>query len=496
MKKILLNIFLVFACFSFQSCYKEKIFYDSEPGRNLEQVLLLRINNKDCALDIASSQLRYSIQDSAIDNFSAHIKFQNYSEVYFNDKRLKNNQHNILGRIEIDKKYPLRIITGKTTTNFTLSFTSLPIVQIVTTNKILDEPKTLARVYFNYPDFDKPSLSPFIGIEQRGGSTQNYPKKSFGFSFLKNTYLDETVSLSVFDMKSNKDWILDAMYLDKTRLRSKSCFEIWNNLDGKNHYEVNEKFVELYINQEHMGLYCLSEIINSELLGLSDGNAVLYKAIDWANGATSFETFSGNNSDNEIWDGWEQKHPEPKERLNWEPLRKLREIVVNKSDSEFVSLINSALDVDIFIDYFIFLNLVQAGDNTAKNNFLTRTAQEPLIYIPWDLDLTMGLVWPGVHWGHTSIISNNLYSRMLALDPSGFKNKLKARWVFLRSNALLTSSLRNIFENNFNEIGHAGIIEIENKKWNENINIADERSYIDNWIVNRLNFLDEYYSNL
>jgi spore coat protein CotH len=251
------------------------------------------------------------------------------------------------------------------------------------------------------------------------------------------------------------------------------------------------------MNREHLGLYCLEETINAQLLGLSDEDAVLYKAFASESKSLEFETFSGTPPNYEIWDGWEQKYPDPRHRLNWEPLRNLRDIVVNKSDAEFISLINTVIDTDNFIDYYILLNLLSAGDNTGKNNFLIRsTLLEPLALIPWDMDLTLGLVWPGVQTGHTGTTSNALFQRLLWLNPGGFKNKLKARWVHLRSNVIDSSSLLDIFESNFSEIKKSGIINIENSKWNENINIQQEQDFLNNWLINRINFLDEYFANL
>ena len=37
---------------------------------------------------------------------------------------------------------------------------------------------------------------------------------------------------------------------------------------------------------------------------------------------------------------------------------------------------------------------------------------------------------------------------------------------------------------------------IENTKWNKNINLLHEKENINNWIINRVLYLDEFFTNL
>ena len=274
---------LVFALF-FQSCYKEEVVYDYELDHSLELPLILRINNKDCGFDLESNTLRYPIENDSIIDFSPLMEFNNNSKIYFNNELLKNQQINNLGNIKINLGYEVEIRTNNQTKQLKLFFTNLPIVQVTTPNQIFDDPKTLARITVNYQNDNEELITSYIGLEYRGATSQKYPKKSFGFSFLNSLNTNDEISRTVFDMRNNTDWILDAMYIDKACLRNKVSFEIWSKLDGEKHYGIDSELVELYINNEHQGLYCLNENINSELLELSDADAVLYKATAWGKG--------------------------------------------------------------------------------------------------------------------------------------------------------------------------------------------------------------------
>ena len=491
------GLFFISILIVFQSCYKEKIIYNAEANNDLELPTILRINDKESVYDYTENSLRFPINNDIVNDFSPFITFQEYSTVYFEGEELINNSINHFGAIEINKEYAVRIVANGETENLLLTFTNLPIVQIITTSRIFNEPKSLAKIIINYSEIDKKSDTYFIGLEYRGSSSQAYQKKSFGFSLKGSIRYEDDISNSLFDMQKNNDWILDAMWIDTARLRNKTSFELWNKFEGGNHHGIASEFVELYINNEHQGLYCLNENMNPEFLNLNNPNAVLYKAIAWEDGSTRFETYSNNSPVNYYWDGWEQKYPDPSIEINWSPLNQLRHLVVNGNNEIFTTQIDSLIDVNNLIDYYILLNTTSAMDNTGKNIFLVKeNIQDKFSIIPWDLDGSWGVFWNGAELSHTSILSNSLFDRLLETNAVGFKNKLKQRWVSLRGNVLSNIELNQMFTDQFMLINTSEIIDIENRKWGSSIDLNSEKQYLIDWIENRLIFLDNYFYNL
>jgi spore coat protein CotH len=237
--------------------------------------------------------------------------------------------------------------------------------------------------------------------------------------------------------------------------------------------------------------------MNPEFLNLNNPNAVLYKAIAWEDGSTRFETYSNNSPVNYYWDGWEQKYPDPSIEINWSPLNQLRHLVVNGNNEIFTTQIDSLIDVNNLIDYYILLNTTSAMDNTGKNIFLVKeNIQDKFSIIPWDLDGSWGVFWNGAELSHTSILSNSLFDRLLETNAVGFKNKLKQRWVSLRGNVLSNIELNQMFTDQFMLINTSEIIDIENRKWGSSIDLNSEKQYLIDWIENRLIFLDNYFYNL
>lgn len=488
---------LVFV-YCIQSCYKEEVVFDSLPNEELELALILELNGKDCFFDRSSNTLMYSIEEDSIQNFAPYVQFQDYSEVRINNLPLTNKSINNLGNISVYEKYTVEITTKRSKNYLNLTFTNLPIVRIVTPNKIIDEPQKLARFTINYPSNTSTKITSFVGIDFRGGSAQFNPKKSYGFSFLNTMDLGSKTSKALFDWKQNEDWILDALYNDGSRLRNKISFEIWNAMNPLKNQAIKSRFVELYVNNDCQGIYCLNEQMNAEQLDLVDLEAVLYKATAWGEGATTFEYLSSNAPQfTDEWDGWEQKYPKPKDQINWQPLYELRDLIINKNDTEFVRDIDNQIDLAIFTDYYIFLNLTSAADNSGKNIIWARSnAQMPFFITPWDLDGSWGRFWDGSNMNSRTILTNKLFERLLTLNPDNFKGDLKSRWLALRTSVLSYSNLRAVFERSFNEMSTSDILAIENLKWGSTVNVLQEQQYINNWTLERLNFLDVYFANL
>jgi spore coat protein H len=491
------GIIFTLLCIGLMGCYKEEIIFSTEANSKLELPTILRINGKECCYDHIQNSLRFPLEQDVVNNFNAFIEFQEYSDIYFEGDLLKNKSLNSLGEIEINKEYEITIKTKSNTEILQLVFTNLPIVQVITLSQISNDPKSPAKIIINYRETSKLSDTYFIGIEHRGGNSQSYQKKSFGFSLKASAGINDNFSTSLFDMRINNDWILDAMWIDQARLRNKTSFELWKKMNDYEHIGIEGKFVELYINKEHQGLYCLNENVNSELLHLENTNAVLYKATAWEDGATLFESYSSNPPLNYYWDGWEQKYPDPKIEINWGPLKELRLLVVNESNSAFTSNITSLMNIDNLVDYYIFLNLLSAHDNKGKNTFLFKeNNQLKLNIIPWDIDGSWGLSWDGSHTGYESIPSNNLFSRLIETNTNNFKTRLKQRWSSLRGDVFSNTELEQLFTDNFLIINNPKIIEIENEKWGSSIDLNSEQQYIINWINNRGIFLDDYFENL
>jgi len=491
--------FLIIIFFT-NSCYKEQITFAPIPNEELELPLILAFDHKDCFFDSESGHFCFSIPEDSILNFAPFVQFQEYSTIRMNDILLTNNAINNLGTIKIKEVYTLSITTQDITTDFTLHFTILPTVRVISHNKILNDPQLLARLTINSPISDIPKMTSFVAIDLRGTSSQLNPKKSYGFTFLEGMDIKNKASKSVFDWKENEDWILDAVYNDQAKFRNQLSFEIWEAMNPAEHISIKSQFVELYLNNSYQGLYCLNEQINPEQLGLLNSDGVLYKTITW-NSSTRLESLSANQPPayTELWEGWEQKYPHPSSQIKWHPLYDLRNWVANENDQQFIDNVSTYIDLENVIDYYLFINLIGAFDNHGKNMFwVSFNVDAPFSIIPWDIDASWGRDWDKEPLFPIRIETNDneLFDRLLTLNPNNFKGQLQDKWNMLRANAWSNNSIKMLVDEKFELLMKTDVIQLENARWGTNLDLYQERIYIHNWMIEQFNFLDNYVNNL
>ncbi len=478
----------------FIGCTKQVVIYDAPVNDNFELPLILNLNGKDCAYDHDTKTLKFSVHPDSLNNYSPFTKFQDYSTIKFNNKILANHSVNSFGNVELHKTYPLEIVAKGDNQIFNLIFTDIPIVQVITKGKIVNNPKIPGRILIHNP-LQKQSLTElWMGIEQRGASSIKKKKKSFGITLYHSKDFDDTRFESFFGMTTNNKWILDAMYIDRSRLRNKSSFDVWRSMKPDN-IAIHSKNVEVFVNSKAMGLYSFNENYTKEYLNLTN-ESVLYTGIDNSDESMFYE-FSDDPPTGALWEEWEQKYPDPKQTIIWDHFQDFCELVADGSDQDFTNNIGQYINIDNFVDYYLFVNLCYGYDNVGKNwFFLKRDANHKYEIVLWDLDATWGRDAESQPTSSTLHVSNNLFDRLIELNPDHFVDKLVARWDELRTSAFSEANLIEVFDQNFNAVKHYQIVPFENLIWQQNLNLMDEQAYINNWINQHLVFLDNYFAEM
>jgi len=490
-----------------ESCYKEIGIEEPDAwnisGRVLEFDHVFAFTDKEAHV------LLYKLPSDTVKSFSPFVRFGAFESIEFDGRELKVNEMNALGEVMVNHPYKITTRNGNRSINYQLWFTTLPLLHIHTESNIVDEPKTLSwseLAYTSEHDESAQTLlfSGYAGIEIRGRTSALHEKKSYGLELWEDRFRkDRTAPL--LGMRYGEDWILDAMYIDPLRMRNKLSFELWERMwNSKSHTPfyaappgIQCKYVELFINQRYMGLYCLSERLDETLINLTAGRpgseGVLYKAIDWTGGATAFSTYNSEPGQSLIWEGWEQVYPD--HQLCWEPLADLRKTVVLEGDDVFSARMDSLLNLDELADYYIFINMILAHDNIIKNYFLARYPNESsFLLMPWDLEGSWGIMWDGDRSSSTGVLENNLYKRLLELDVEEFEDLLEAKWEYYRESVFQVDDLMSTAMTYSDILKRSGAIERENDRWQDaEIDMDQELLYLGDWISLRLQYLDQVF---
>ena len=392
--------------------------------------------------------------------------------------------------------------------DFTLYITKLPVVHTTLDTSTLNSDKKFGGyiTYFSDGNFIE---SP-IGIRQRGNLSLTFPKKSYDIEVWNDTISKEKKDLKFADLRDDDDWILDGLYNEPLKARAQVASELWTDIhqpyykneepDAKSTFE--SRYVELFVNGNYNGLYGLSESVDRKQLKLKKSKdsvirGELFKANSYA-GGPDFKVAGSFNNAFPHYVGWRMEYPVIDYESYWNELSETLELVVNGTDDAFTKGISDKLHLENVIDYYLFINTIGAVDNFGKNYYLAKyNTNEPYFFVPWDLDSSFGLVQNAQKYTVTDrTFSNNLFDRLIAINPNDFNGKLKKRWNDLRASKLSNDEVLKRFDDKYTNFSKNKLYERDALIWPKKTSDADDYNYLKDWIKGKMSYLDGYIKNL
>ncbi len=388
--------------------------------------------------------------------------------------------------------------------------TTMPIIKLQYSALSKDTFSAAQFAFINEGD----TLSLPITIRHRGATSTKYKKKSYAIKLYDENGQKKDTSL--FGMRKDNYWILEAMASDKARMRNRVAMDLWLDFSSKPSYKDVEpkvcngypgKFVEVYVNEEYNGIYCLMERVDRKQLKLKKSkndtiNGVLYKSVSWNGSFFGDLTPYDNNSP--TWMRYEYEYPDVEEDglIDWKPLYDAFDFVGTASAEAFVNEAPERYDIPIFMDLYLFTNLLSARDNTGKNlylSFYNINQNSKLLVTPWDIDHSFGRMYNSNEESPNRVCVWSdvpLYQR-LTDDMPDYYPQLLARYAYLRHNQFSLSSLCQRFTDYFDLFESTGAAEREIARWNGvdgiSLDFSYEESYICSWIEQRLSYTDSLF---
>ena len=385
---------------------------------------------------------------------------------------------------------------------YTYYRSEMPLITITTDGPIVNSPAVHGII--NVADADGNVIEMHAGIKIRGTSSQQYDKKSYRVEL----WADETGTLmadtTFLGLRSDDDWNLEAMWAQPLRLRDKVANELWMEM-YQLPYAANEPdampgirmvYADLFVNEEYMGVYALTERMDRKQLGLRKYNGeirgVLYKGN--GPGAPTFDTLPSYDNTSDTWDNYEWVYPnESDTAINWNHLYSFTNFVMNASDRVFYAQYAAQFDKANAIDYYLFINSLMAMDNMGRNLFVARYKKSSTyLYLPWDLDAIWGLDTDGNKTYNTvGLLGNGFYDRLtLDCNDNGFVASAMTRYNALRSDILTTEHIMELVQNQFDELAESGAYEREHEAWPEFSVDESQLDYLRYWLDDRFAYLD------
>ena len=379
---------------------------------------------------------------------------------------------------------------------------TLPTVTITTDGPIVNSPAVHGIIQVD--DHNGNVIVMHAGFKIRGTSSQQWEKKSYRVELWTDETGVEMADTTFLGMRSDDDWNLEAMYNQPLRLRNKIANELWREIHTISYQalepdaasSVAMEYVDVFVNETHMGVYALSERVDRKLLGLKKYNGELRGLLFKGNGPgnASFEELPDYDNTLDEWGQFEWVYPnETDTAINWSGLYNLANFVINAPDVVFNSQYYNMFDKDNLIDYYLFINAIGALDNMDRNTFLARYKKSgTYFYVPWDLDAIMGNDNNGQHWEAVDGLHSNGFFNRLTRDcaADGFAMMARERYNSLRDSTLTKEHIMELIQAQYDALVECGAYEIEHEVWPEFEVDASELDYIAEWIEARLNWLD------
>ena len=310
-----LLIILYYSVFEFSLSYisKEEIIKNREKVDNL--IENLKINDIDIVYDKTTKLYFLSVPyEYKNDKYLLELNLDDgYKYKIVNYKTNKVN-------IDYEKIYEILIYNDKYYTQIFLQLTNLPIVSIITdTNITINETNSIFK-YINVLNLDK-IITSNSKIHTRGDTSKRYDKKSYKLEIYDNEYENEK-NINIPNFYYGSSFILDATFRDCSKIRNVLSTQLWNDFsDDYENINMYSEFVELFINDEYVGLYVFTEPVNRKKLNLSknaiNDTSVVIKSTNFKYPTLKTEF---NNIYDDTYLGYEIKYPNNQEYFDdvWE----------------------------------------------------------------------------------------------------------------------------------------------------------------------------------
>lgn len=241
-----------------------------------------------------------------------------------------------------------------------------------------------------------------IGIERRGSSSQDLPKKSYALT----TYQDDNITnnnVSILGMPKENDWVLNSLVFDPSLIRDFLSYEMFGKLGN---YSPRGVYCEVIVNNDYKGLYIMMEKlkvdenrINITKLTSTDNSLPLLSGgyITKCDKTTGGDPVAWRMSTTRGWTvDFIHESPKPAE-ITTQQNNYIKNIFTNiqtATTAQNSSVINgfpSIIDIPSFLDFFILNEISSNPDGYQLSTFFHKDRNGKLRAGPiWDFNLTYG----------------------------------------------------------------------------------------------------------
>jgi hypothetical protein len=368
-----------------------------------------------------------------------------------------------------------------------------------------------------------------IGVEIRGSSSQQFPKKQYAVETRDS--VGENLSISLLGMPEENDWILYAVYNDKSLMRDVLAFKLSNELGM---YGSRSRYCELVLNGDYRGVYVLlekikrdknrvkiSELTVDEINGEALSGGYIIKIDKWdgeqnAGWSSNYRSVTGSSIN------YQYHYPKPTDIAPEQKdyirhyMDSVETVLAGEQWDDPVIGYRKYINVESFVDYFLQVELAKNVDGFRLSAFMykDRDGKNPLLTMGpiWDYTIAYGNAnyygcqYSNGWWiddferlGRSDGSQIPFWWKKLRGDPY-FANRVKCRWLELRDTYFSVDRIYNFIDSvaamleepqqrNFQRWPILGVYIWPNPVYPPTY--AGEINYLKTWIQERFAWLDQ-----
>ena len=340
----------------------------------------------------------------------------------------------------------------------------------------------------------------------QGDSSLSFPKKNFTIRFYHDPSYERKDKINFGGLTNASKWVTKANYVDQSHARNVVSARLWGEIvrsrvnepptemleSAPNYGAINGYPILMYINGEYHGLYTMNIPKDEKLFGMDTDNP-LHCAICGNRNNNGNNTLNLSTEFRSVnFSHWENEVPEAWNATNETALTNLINFVKDSTDGDFRANLNTYLDVESAIDYYIFMYFSCDIDGLGKNMILATYDGTKWYCSAYDMDIIWGNNFSGTASPETPCpegyreTNSLLWQRMEAL----FGNEIYDRYTALRQTILSVEYVNRAFEMFIGAIPESDYKADEIKWPNMGQAGVDHLSWISNWVRQRAVYVD------
>lgn len=369
-------------------------------------------------------------------------------------------------------RYELMAYTDEEYAYFGIVFTGLPIVVWKSWEGGIPIWDTFIPGFASVSSAESQSLDSAAMIHLRGGgAVKQVDKPSYRLEFhtMSRKGKDKKRDVDLLGMGVDSDWLLLSVASDETTVRNKLCWDMWKmwNEGETVPCMIDSQMIELFVNDEYMGLYHMMPPIRPETelkrIGGNPQTDCAFRAVRNVRGRTHWGFGCGATI---------EVRYKPDSVSDDRALELLQEYSsmndIGLTDDEFVELVNKRVDVEKLMSYYAYFQVCGLGDDNIYNNMyiwmLEKDGQYRLQLSPWDMDMSMYTSADPLD-SDTINLSQKMPRRMLDLNVNQSREILWSIWNEKKKTVLTEDVFYDWIKGTEAYINASGAYLRESEKW-------------------------------